>query len=418
MNNTFSIESILFKDMYTNNNKSISSNTKITKSLDDCVYDAYKSSEDLKFYETYTMINDYNNTQKLRMLNKLRYATNNIKNKQAHNSCESYIRSIEEESNVDNGKKKNRFLQFFATIGRAILKAFKFIFGPIYRFFIQFSKKSKELAHKTFSQYKSEEKDKLIHDEKVKSEIVNNIFKEYNGPDRIINIFNKSDISNIKYLPKYLKEFNSYINKDMKEILHDKYITSTSFDSYFGMHKKEFEKIDKLLNNDEMYISIENYKKILLSNDVFGQIMSEHSSIDERIDNIVYSFKRSSESLDDLREDFEDFQNDIKKKADTINFNDTSSDKFIKCVSDLTKMIHELSKKTLETYKNLQPAMSLISRLIKHIRDYIDDNAENKQNDDIKKYNIKEKDVVENRAKYEDKEWEKKERQRQRENEK
>ena len=204
----------------------------------------------------------------------------------------------------------------------------------------------------------------------------------------------------------------------MKEILHDKYITSTSFDSYFGMHKKEFEKIDKLLNNDEMYISIENYKKILLSNDVFGQIMSEHSSIDERIDNIVYSFKRSSESLDDLREDFEDFQNDIKKKADTINFNDTSSDKFIKCVSDLTKMIHELSKKTLETYKNLQPAMSLISRLIKHIRDYIDDNAENKQNDDIKKYNIKEKDVVENRAKYEDKEWEKKERQRQRENEK
>ena len=93
---SFSVESILFKDMYSNNNNTIS-NTKITKSLDDCVYDAYKSSEDLKFYETYTMINDYNNTQKLRMLNKLRYATNNIKNKQAHNSCESYIRSLEEE---------------------------------------------------------------------------------------------------------------------------------------------------------------------------------------------------------------------------------------------------------------------------------------------------------------------------------
>ncbi len=128
MNNTFSIESILFKDMYSNNSNNTISNTKITKSLDDCVYDAYKSSEDLKFYETYTMINDYNNTQKLRMLNKLKYATNNIKNKQAHNSCESYIRSLEEDTNVDNDKKKNIFIRILQGIAKVILGIIGFIF--------------------------------------------------------------------------------------------------------------------------------------------------------------------------------------------------------------------------------------------------------------------------------------------------
>ena len=142
MNNTFSIESILFKDMYSNNNNTIS-NTKITKSLDDCVYDAYKSSEDLKFYETYTMINDYNNTQKLRMLNKLRYATNNIKNKQAHNSCESYIRSLEEDTNVDNGKKKNAIVRFFTMIGTAIKRFFGIVRRAIKRFIDWILRKNK-----------------------------------------------------------------------------------------------------------------------------------------------------------------------------------------------------------------------------------------------------------------------------------
>ena len=140
MNNTFSIESILFKDMYSNN-KSIS-NTKVTKSLDDCVYDAYKSSEDLKFYETYTMINDYNNTQKLRMLNKLRYATNNIKNKQAHNSCESYIRSIEEDTNTTENveKKKNIFIRILQGIAKVLLFIPKLIFNLIVKF-IEFIKR-------------------------------------------------------------------------------------------------------------------------------------------------------------------------------------------------------------------------------------------------------------------------------------
>ena len=138
MNNTFSIESILFKDMYSNNNKSIS-NTKVVQSLDDCVYDAYKSSEDLKFYETYTMINDYNNTQKLRMLNKLRYATNNIKNKQAHNSCESYIRSLEEDTNTTENveKKKNIFIRIFEGIKNAIIALGKWI-KKIWGIFINF----------------------------------------------------------------------------------------------------------------------------------------------------------------------------------------------------------------------------------------------------------------------------------------
>ena len=189
MNNTFSIESILFKDMYSNNNNTIS-NTKITKSLDDCVYDAYKSSEDLKFYETYTMINDYNNTQKLRMLNKLRYATNNIKNKQAHNSCESYIRSLEEDF-IKNAKET--IMKILKFIGKILL----FIPKMIYKFIRMIVEKIKTLIKPSDKQLpnlsmeqKKTIKEKILNFFKRSNEAFDRSFEyDYDIPD----LTNKSE---------------------------------------------------------------------------------------------------------------------------------------------------------------------------------------------------------------------------------
>ena len=72
----FSVESILFKDVKDSGISSYKINT--TKSMDELVYEAYKSEEDLKFFETYSMINDYNTNQKLRMLKRLNSITNRI----------------------------------------------------------------------------------------------------------------------------------------------------------------------------------------------------------------------------------------------------------------------------------------------------------------------------------------------------
>ena len=164
MNDTFSVESILFKDSFKNTSNNTVVNT--SKSMDELVYDAYKSEEDLKFYETYTMINDYNTNQKIRMLKRLNNVTNKIKNRNINNSCESYLNSIMYSIEEDNGntttttdgnkdgkndgenkspstptptpqnpeKKRNIFIQFFEMLGKAIKKFLSILAEGIKRF--------------------------------------------------------------------------------------------------------------------------------------------------------------------------------------------------------------------------------------------------------------------------------------------
>jgi hypothetical protein len=158
----FSVESILFKDDL---NNSFSSGVKVknTKSMDELAYEMAKSEEDLKFFETYSMINDYNTNQKLRMLKRLNNVTNRIKNRNISNSCESYINSIvysleddnptstdqsaggtnaeggeasetKEETPEKTEKKKNIFIRFFTAIGRAIKAAAMFVVRQIKHF--------------------------------------------------------------------------------------------------------------------------------------------------------------------------------------------------------------------------------------------------------------------------------------------
>lgn len=122
----FSVESILFKDSFSNTSNNIKVNT--SKSMDELVYDAYKSEEDLKFFDTYNMLNEYNTNQKVRMLKRLNNITNNIRNKNITNSCESYIHSLEEDTNKDTNnkeKKKNIFIRFFTWIKQTLTRFFK-----------------------------------------------------------------------------------------------------------------------------------------------------------------------------------------------------------------------------------------------------------------------------------------------------
>ena len=157
----FSVESILFKDVKDSGISSYKINT--TKSMDELAYEMAKSEEDLKFFETYSMINDYNTNQKLRMLKRLNNITNRIKNRNISNSCESYINSIVYSLEDDNPtstsdqpagetkaeggeasggevkpeqaeKKKNIFIRFFSAIGRAIKAAAMFVVRQIKRF--------------------------------------------------------------------------------------------------------------------------------------------------------------------------------------------------------------------------------------------------------------------------------------------
>ncbi len=85
----FSVESILFSD---DSNRSSESIVPVSlKTGDACIKDAVNSLEDLEFIDTYAKINDHNQRLKMQMCKRLANITNNIRNSQARNSCESYL---------------------------------------------------------------------------------------------------------------------------------------------------------------------------------------------------------------------------------------------------------------------------------------------------------------------------------------
>ena len=372
MNNTFSIESILFKDMYTNNNKSISSNTKITKSLDDCVYDAYKSSEDLKFYETYTMINDYNNTQKLRMLNKLRYATNNIKNKQAHNSCESYIRSIEEESNVDNGKKKNIFIRILQGIAKVILGIIGFIFvliGAIIGIVIliaslpfigivrliagrkkkKFDKEYEEAAKKMQKDY--EDAVNKMKDDDL-DELINSLFDK-ETQDRVYNSFheemwNKNDANvvdvNLSHEAVYDQEDSKYMGLNLTKFNVNP--GNTPLSKHFDSISKKLKKLvdsslaNGSLNSNDVKTITTEYQSVISNTSDFSKFFVNEVGVNK---DSIMSYKNINknnvfEIFKFIGLSFEKGKVDDKRSACLKNFKTT--------MDSIKKMTQEFSKET------------------------------------------------------------------------
>ena len=85
----FSVESILFSD---DSNRSSEAIIPVSlKTGDACIKDVVNSLEELEFIDTYAKINDHNQRLKMQMCKRLANITNNIRNSQARNSCESYL---------------------------------------------------------------------------------------------------------------------------------------------------------------------------------------------------------------------------------------------------------------------------------------------------------------------------------------
>lgn len=184
----FSVESILFKDANTTNNMVVNTQTSL-KSTDEIYKDAAQAMEDLEFHNTYSKLSTYNNLQKLKMVKRLHGVTQNIRNKQAHNSCESYLSNLaysieedqkngeenkgEEKKEESSGKKDGNIIVRFFRWLKNMLKRFVEFLKSIWKKFVGFFKKEKENFNKEVK-----EEDKSPEISEVKSNPNESIFKE------------------------------------------------------------------------------------------------------------------------------------------------------------------------------------------------------------------------------------------------
>lgn len=184
----FSVESILFKDTNTTNNMVVNTQTSL-KSSDEIYKDAAQAMEDLEFYNTYSKLSTYNNLQKLKMVRRLHSVTQNIRNKQANNSCESYLSNLaysieedqkngeeskgEEKKEESSGKKDGNIIVRFFRWLKNMLKRFVEFLKSIWKKFVGFFKKEKENFNKEVK-----EEDKSPEVSEVKANPDESIFKE------------------------------------------------------------------------------------------------------------------------------------------------------------------------------------------------------------------------------------------------
>ncbi len=184
----FSVESILFKDTNTTNNMVVNTQTSL-KTTDEIYKDASQAMEDLEFYDTYSKLSTYNNLQKLKMVKRLHSVTQNIRNKQANNSCESYLSNLaysieedqkngeeskgEEKKEESSGKKDGNIIVRFFRWLKNMLKRFVEFLKSIWKKFIGFFKKEKENFNKEVK-----EEDKSPEVSEVKANPDESIFKE------------------------------------------------------------------------------------------------------------------------------------------------------------------------------------------------------------------------------------------------
>lgn len=184
----FSVESILFKDADTRNSIVLNRQSSL-KSTDEIYKDAAQAMEDLEFHNTYSKLSTYNNLQKLKMVKRLHGVTQNIRNKQAHNSCESYLSNLaysieedqkngeeskgEEKKEESGGKKDGNIIVRFFRWLKNMLKRFVEFLKSIWKKFIGFFKKEKENFNKEVK-----EEDKSPEVSEVKANPDESIFKE------------------------------------------------------------------------------------------------------------------------------------------------------------------------------------------------------------------------------------------------
>ena len=156
MDETMCLQTLFCRGLgYTSQNETrLSTSIEGYDGYDDEIYAAVtRSEESLKFLDTYELMENKKTSDKLKMLKKINanYNSKTIGNAVAANSIESYVQSLEEETNAS--KKQN----FFKTVWEGIKKFFKTVWDYVKKFFtwvknkIQALFKSKKPEDKKFS---------------------------------------------------------------------------------------------------------------------------------------------------------------------------------------------------------------------------------------------------------------------------
>ena len=347
----FSVESILFKDTNTTNNMVVNKQTSL-KSTDEIYKDAAQAMEDLEFYNTYSKLSTYNNLQKLKMVRRLHGVTQNIRNKQANNSCESYLSNLaysieedqkngeenkgeekKEDSGSSGSKDGNIIVRFFRWI-KNLLKRFGELLKSIWNKIVGFFKKEKknfdkevkgETAATVEKENITESNDSIVKlmktkelNEKQKKKCegiktdLDNLTNEYGGvyvfPENL-NVNNRSFIvvaeNNVnKLLPSLAKDsFEQYIDEAQRYISEVKskiesVDESNKMDSAINLvfldgkkEKATFKKVDNPAN-----LSIKQLFSIISSNEKILDPIKDTIRNTDNLKNAVTKFTDAAEA--------------------------------------------------------------------------------------------------------------------------
>ena len=370
----FSVESILFKDSFKNTSNDVKVNT--SKSMDELVYDAYKSEEDLKFFDTYNMLNEYNTNQKVRMLKRLNNITNNIRNKNITNSCESYIKSelysceaddddfLDFDVDLDlNYKQRTKggvlsrawktIVEFCERVLNAIVNFVKMVFNAI----ASMNNKKQLEDYKKYTSLKlSSDKQAEIDKQSAK---INKIKVKYSDLKGAIEKFGKayedSVLTASVYDSSYVERIGNNLNAD-----DAKHMTNVTY----GDHN-----------------ALQNVKKTM---EITKRAML----------NAIFGSKVDGDNTADIKQKLNEFFYDSNSTETTCGYIRNLTENF-KCFADggFINKIHSVCK----TLKTQEKKFTEFTKKLK--KEMNDDWKEAKKDDEYKKQNLRTKNAASNDVK-------------------
>ncbi len=254
MSEAFSVESILFKDTFNSNTNTLIGD-KIVNTSDNIVKDLAQAEEDLKFFDTYELINSKNTSDKMKMLKRINnvYAKN-VYNKSAKNSIESYvisnIRSTEDDAagtGNATGTKKNFFKNAIELMKKFIMSIVNFIktlFNKVLTFFKTIKMNPQQLQLVKDNPYKGDKNKNYLNYSSFNLSGIDKFCKIYKSLKTQINSTSTGDTRNVQQNASDLnKGFSTFMSKMQSKLKFDPSFESVAW-NLFGM---------KACDGDECY---------------------------------------------------------------------------------------------------------------------------------------------------------------------
>ena len=254
MSEAFSVESILFKDTFNSNTNTLIGD-KIVNTSDNIIKDLAQAEEDLKFFDTYELINSKNTSDKMKMLKRINnvYAKN-VYNKSAKSSIESYvvsnIRSTEDDAaGTDNttGTKKNFFKNMIQLLKNFIMKIVNFIktlFNKVLTFFKTIKMNPQQLQLVKDNPYKGDKNKNYLNYSSFNLSGIDKFCKIYENLKTQISSTSTGDTRNVSQNASDLnKGFSTFMSKMQSKLKFDPSFESVAW-NLFGI---------KACDGDECY---------------------------------------------------------------------------------------------------------------------------------------------------------------------